>query len=72
MIMRYITTIITPTIAIIVIISNWSFTKYNLKVQGKRGLISGLILTIAGLGYSTFQTLFIIKAIKKEIKKRSS
>jgi hypothetical protein len=50
-------------------ISHGYFNHRNLKVTGKRGLVSGIILTIAGLLYSTFQTLFIIKTLKKTIKK---
>ena len=72
MIMRYITTVITPIIMITVVVSNWIFTNYNQSIEKKRGLISGIILTVAGLAYSTFQTLFIIKTIKKAIRQNNN
>lgn len=50
-------------------LSHAYFTHYSQEKERKRGLYSGIILTIAGLGYSTFQTLFIIKTLKKEFKK---
>lgn len=72
MIMRYITTVITPIIMITVVVSNWIFTNYNQSIEKKRGLISGIILTVTGLAYSTFQTLFIIKTIKKAIRQNNN
>jgi ABC-type uncharacterized transport system permease subunit len=50
-------------------ISHAYFTHYSQEKERKRGLYSGIVLTILGLGYSTFQTLFIIKSSKKEFKK---
>lgn len=47
-----------------------SSVKYQLGVQKKSGIISGIILTLLGLMYSTFQTQFIIKTLKKEFKKQ--
>ncbi|MFT4413172.1 hypothetical protein ACLM5H_04850 [Fredinandcohnia humi] len=50
-------------------LSNAYFTHYSQERERKRGLISGIILTVAGLGYSTFQTMFIIRKVTKEIYK---
>jgi putative effector of murein hydrolase len=49
-------------------LSHAYFTHYSQEKERKRGLYSGIVLTIAGLGYSTFQTLFIVKTLKKEMK----
>lgn len=62
---------IVPMIACMVFctISHAYFTHYTLERARKRVLYSGIILTIAGLGYSTFQTLFIVKTLAKKMKR---
>jgi len=49
-------------------ISHAYFTHFIQEKARKRGLYSGIVLTLLGLGYSTFQTLFIVKSLKKEFK----
>lgn len=48
-------------------LSHAYLTHYSLKVQRKRGIISAILLTVAGVTYSTFQTLYIMKSTKEEI-----
>ncbi|MEK4671635.1 MULTISPECIES: hypothetical protein [Terrabacteria group] len=63
--------LLTIGIMIFCTISNAYFTHYIQEKARKRGLYSGIVLTILGLGYSTFQTLFIIKMQKKEFEKKN-
>jgi hypothetical protein len=55
-------------VLIICTVANMGSTKYELKKQKKSAITSGIILTLAGLIYSTFQTQFIIKRIGNQIK----
>jgi hypothetical protein len=51
------------------ILANLLSSLYNVKSSRKRTLISGIILTVGGLVYSTIQTQFIVKQISKKINK---
>jgi hypothetical protein len=51
------------------ILANLLSSLYNVKSSRKRTMISGIILTVGGLVYSTIQTQFIIKQISKKINK---
>jgi hypothetical protein len=51
------------------ILANLFSSLYNVKSSRKRTMLSGIILTVGGLVYSTIQTQFIIKQISKKINK---
>ncbi|WP_417900419.1 hypothetical protein ABN702_09290 [Bacillus haimaensis] len=44
------------------VISNWFFVTHKKEADFKSALFSGVVLTILGVLYSTFQTLFIVRS----------
>jgi ABC-type uncharacterized transport system permease subunit len=59
---------LTVSFMIICTITHCFFTSYTIKKQRKDAIVSGIILTILGLGYSTIQTQYIIKKIGNKVK----
>ncbi|MBM7619149.1 hypothetical protein JOC95_000998 [Bacillus tianshenii] len=47
------------------VISNWFFLSHKKEADVKSALFSGVVLTILGVVYSTFQTLFIVRSRSK-------
>ncbi len=52
---------------IICTITHFLFTRYSLDKQKKASLVSGVILTLLGVIYSTVQTQYIVNKIPKKI-----
>ncbi|MCA1031195.1 hypothetical protein LCL95_09185 [Bacillus timonensis] len=49
-------------------VAHYLFTRYTLKKQKQASLISGVILTILGIIYSTIQTQYIVNRLPKHTK----
>ncbi len=47
--------------------THYLFTRYSLNKQKKASLVSGVILTLLGVIYSTVQTQYIVNKLSKKL-----
>ncbi|MBP1943686.1 hypothetical protein J2Z26_003467 [Bacillus luteolus] len=52
---------------IICTVTHFLFTRYSLNKQKKASLVSGVILTLLGVIYSTVQTQYIVNKLPKKL-----